>query len=253
MKNTNFSVYEETQKWLSLKNIDFDSNEIIGSTNDEAKKEAFLISTPLKVYLANQQTAGRGRGKNTWTNANKGDSLLSTWSFSLDETPQAITAPLIGLAIYEALTLTFRNLKLSIKPPNDIYLNDKKIAGLLVETVKQGESSRIIIGLGLNIFSNPSEINNSGYLADPISYSNSNSKLNLPNLKENDWHIFLDALLASLKKALKHILAQHLSEETRSKLLIAINNNPNLKNKFISISPFGDLSTLDQIVSWRNL
>src|SRR5688572_20009508 len=102
MKNENpFSVFEQTSAWLQSQNIPFAAAKEHTSTNDWAKAEAFEISAPLKIYLADQQTHGRGRGNNKWLNSHPGTALLLTYSLSLEHPPQSITAPLIGLCLYE--------------------------------------------------------------------------------------------------------------------------------------------------------
>ena len=50
------------------------------------------------------------------------------------------------------------------KPPNDLYIKDKKIAGILPEILDQGAGRALILGLGLNVFSHPAGIPNAGHL-----------------------------------------------------------------------------------------
>lgn len=105
------------------------------------------------VVWADYQTAGRGCGTNTWE-SERGQNLL----FSLMIHPQGIAAAqqfLISMAIAVALV---RMLSLyikrgvSIKWPNDIYVDDRKICGILIENRLSGTQIReSIVGVGLNL------------------------------------------------------------------------------------------------------
>jgi len=206
-----------------------------------AKTEALKAPESVKIYLANAQTVGRGRGKNLWLNPAPGDGLLGTWSFRVPSPPQAITAPRIGLATYEALLENFPEAKFSIKAPNDIYLGDKKILGLLIETVSQADRHRLIVGIGLNVFSHPSQVKHAGHLNESV------------NLNKKLWLDFLKSLESQWRDALQDAMAPHLTLEQRERLLFALNKNPLLQKEYVSVSPFGDLATENQTVSWRDL
>lgn len=106
---------------------------------------------PLLV-LAHRQTAGRGRGSNRWWSQ---DGAL-TFSLVLDGTPlaQAERWPLVplvvGWGVCDAVEQLFPQLSLKLKWPNDVYLDDRKLAGILIERQGQ-EQPRIIVGIGLNV------------------------------------------------------------------------------------------------------
>jgi hypothetical protein len=72
-----------------------------------------------------------------------------------------VLAPLVGLALYEAAHKTWPDVAFNLKAPNDLYVHDKKIAGILIEAVLGGPSGRdirVVVGLGFNVLSAPSEI-----------------------------------------------------------------------------------------------
>ena len=104
------------------------------------------------VVVADYQTAGRGQGSNSWE-SERGQNL----TFSIGFTPEGIKAQrqfILSMAISVALTRTLSALPhpVSIKWPNDIYVGDRKICGILIENVLQGESIRqCIMGIGLNV------------------------------------------------------------------------------------------------------
>jgi BirA family biotin operon repressor/biotin-[acetyl-CoA-carboxylase] ligase len=111
-----------------------------------------------KVYFTDTQTAGRGQGTNSWTNPDIGTSLLSTWVFDLNISPPPFITLKVGLALIRACTTTWPQLRWSLKAQNDLLLQDKKVAGLLLETISQGSSYKLLIGLGFNIHNKPNNL-----------------------------------------------------------------------------------------------
>ncbi len=75
--------------------------------------------------------------------------------------------PRLGLALLKAASSTWAHSEWSLKAPNDLFLSGKKVAGLLIEAVTQGDSVRIVIGLGLNLFAKP-ELPTAGTLAEVL-------------------------------------------------------------------------------------
>ena len=104
------------------------------------------------VLVADYQTAGRGQGTNSWE-SERGQNLTCSLGFS----PEGVKASrqyILSMAIAVALTETLAGLPhpVSIKWPNDIYVGDKKICGILIENMLKGEHIRhCIIGIGLNV------------------------------------------------------------------------------------------------------
>ena len=113
------------------------------STQDEVRRH-ILEYDNLSVTAAEFQTAGRGQRGNTWL-ARKGENLTFSMliKFGGDDFPPLkaadqflITkAATIGVAGY----LEGKGINCSIKWPNDIYFRDKKICGMLIENVLEGE------------------------------------------------------------------------------------------------------------------
>jgi BirA family biotin operon repressor/biotin-[acetyl-CoA-carboxylase] ligase len=127
----------------------FDS---IGSTNSEALAWATGGAKDLSLVIADEQTAGRGRLDRKWFTP-KGTAL----AFSLILRPRAEEKPylsrMVGLAALAVTdSLRTRGLVSQIKWPNDVLLNGRKVAGILVETVWSGEEvDGLVIGIGMNI------------------------------------------------------------------------------------------------------
>ncbi len=126
------------------------------STNDEAVRRAKEGAPEGEVFLAETQTQGRGRLGRPWESP-KGKCLA--FSLLLRPTIAPVTAPLLtlvaGASMHETI-LGFlpRSLKaaLKIKWPNDVYLQGKKIGGILTESDAQGGIVRwIVIGVGIDV------------------------------------------------------------------------------------------------------
>jgi len=127
----------------------FDS---IGSTNDEALAWANKGAHDLSLIIADEQTMGRGRLGRPWFTP-PGTAL----AFSLILRPTADEKPhlsrLVGLAAL-AITESLQKMGLSpqIKWPNDVLLNQRKVAGVLIELAWSGEDVVcVVIGIGVNI------------------------------------------------------------------------------------------------------
>lgn len=128
----------------------FDS---IGSTNDEALRWAASGAADGCLVAADTQTRGRGRFGRKWI-TRPGVSLA--FSLILRPTPAEMKhlsffSPLGALAISQALEATL-GLAPQIKWPNDVLLEKRKTAGILVEAAWSGETlESVVIGIGLNI------------------------------------------------------------------------------------------------------
>lgn len=122
------------------------------STNDVLKELARLQTEEGLVVYARSQTAGRGQMGNSWEAA-AGQNL----TFSLLLAPVFLKADeqvwlnmAISLALRDMISSYMDSVK--IKWPNDIYVDDKKIAGILIENNLQSGYIRCsIIGIGINV------------------------------------------------------------------------------------------------------
>lgn len=127
----------------------FDS---IGSTNDEALAWATNNAPDLSIVMADEQTHGRGRLNRKWYTP-KGSAL----AFSLILRPRTQThlSRTVGLAALSIAESCSRfGIAPQIKWPNDILLNGKKTAGILIETIWSGDTiDSIVVGMGINIHS----------------------------------------------------------------------------------------------------
>lgn len=236
-----FNVYQLTRNWFERQEIEVDAQTQVTSTNDLAKNEAFSLSSALKVYLTDQQTHGRGRNQSHWLNVKPGDGLQISFSLDPQGAPQPIASPLVGLAIYKAAMHAFPDGSFSLKPPNDLFLQKNKTAGVLVEVSQMGESFRLIIGLGMNVFSSPEKVSEATHLQSQV------------DVTIAAWEEFLSELTLRLRDVTRACAATHLTEFERQELLTALNRNPNLTEKLDQVSPFGDLVAKSGTQIWRTL
>lgn len=236
------SVTECTANWALQRQLALSSDFETGSTNENAKVNAFADEAELVLYLAAHQTAGKGRGVNTWLDTGAGESLLSTWSFQVKSAPQAITGPRVGLALYIAVTKIWPDLNWSLKAPNDLYLDGIKCAGLLVESVTNGDRHRLIIGLGLNVLNHPRKFP-ATHLAHALGMRPT----------ESDWFRFLDELHAQFIQVSVDAMKPELTSAARKELMRALNANPALGFAITEVSPHGDLVHAGGKIRWTDL
>lgn len=147
MQNNTFSRLFVGQNIVVLKRVD--------STNNYLKNE-LSNSTPLPegtVILAEEQFAGRGQVNNIWYSEpgkNLTFSLLLLPVF-LNPEKQFLLNQSISLAINDALAIII-GAGVKIKWPNDIYVNNDKLGGILIESSIRGSVLKhAVIGIGLNI------------------------------------------------------------------------------------------------------
>lgn len=139
-----------------MKKIYFD---VLDSTNSYLKDNYEKYENE-DVIIANIQTKGRGRFDRKWVSNN--DICLSIL-FKGNNFNHSIIS---SVAILK--TLNDLNIECSIKWPNDIYVNMKKISGVLIETIYESNEKKCdIVGIGLNMNSN--EITNSIGILDNVS------------------------------------------------------------------------------------
>lgn len=237
------SVSDTTQNWAGQRGLTVNFATETGSTNDNAKSAALKESGALVIELTDHQTKGRGRGIHHWLDTGAGESLLCTWSFKPSAAPQAITAPRIGLAVYQAVAGTWPSLPWSLKAPNDLLLGGKKCGGLLVETVSDGQHHRLLIGFGFNILNHPRKFNEATHLSQALGRAP----------EEGEWFQFLDQFKEEIEAALPEVGNPELSESVRTQLVGALNANPSGGVKITKISPRGDLITASGTIPWSDI
>lgn len=229
-----------SQDWAKKAGLSYWYESETTSTNDAAKDSALMEKESIRLFLTDFQSVGRGRGTNTWVTDTPGDSFLGSWSFLTKHSPQPVLSPMIGLAIYRALQATFPALPFSLKAPNDIYLEDKKVAGILIENISMGERNRLIVGIGINVYSAP-ELDTAACLMD---FADEIGALDIAQC--------LDRMLLEITMAISSTGAT-LTASQQESLLYVLNLNPLLAAPYNQITPFGDLVTGHHTTSWSEL
>lgn len=240
-------IGEVTHHWAQNQKIASHYFSTIDSTNTKARAESFTedsFNENLIIYVTDHQTAGKGRGQNSWSSATPGSQLLSTWSFMIDSPPHPVISPMIGLALYRAAVSTWPFVNFNLKAPNDLYISEKKVAGLLLETVSQGDDHRLLIGLGINIISAPDKVASATALSKELSADSP--------LLAQDWICFLERLLFEISFSLQLSFEPMNTTSTRA-LLLALNKHPLLAEKYISLDEAGNLATNSKKISWLEL
>jgi BirA family transcriptional regulator, biotin operon repressor / biotin---[acetyl-CoA-carboxylase] ligase len=120
----------------------------VDSTNSEIMRRAKSGQLGPQLLVAHTQTAGRGRGGRTWV-SQPGQAL--TFSLGLPLQLQASNgwsglSLAVGVSVAEGLHSAIR-----LKWPNDLVWQDRKLGGILIETVSIGEARYAVIGVGINL------------------------------------------------------------------------------------------------------
>jgi BirA family transcriptional regulator, biotin operon repressor / biotin---[acetyl-CoA-carboxylase] ligase len=175
------------------------------STNDRAAEWAKDVDAELPLLvIADEQTAGRGRGGNRWWTGPESlafsllfetkSSPLPTQLLSMPEEESEVRAdfrlapPLCGLAaalaVVEAVRPLLDGREIGLHWPNDVFAAGKKLAGVLVEVLP---NRKLILGIGVNI-------NNSSTAAPAELQATATSLLDLTQIRHDRFSILLSIL-----------------------------------------------------------
>lgn len=173
----------------------------VDSTNNYLRelKEQHELSEGT-VILSDFQSMGKGRGRNAWYSGKGLNILMSVLLYpKIPATKLFYLTEIASLAITDMLKVI--GIAAEIKWPNDIYVQDKKIAGILIENVFSSdiiESSIIGIGLNVNETEFPSDLPN------PVSVKSAGGK-------ENNRNNLVKKLLEAFKSRYEQFLGGQLS------------------------------------------
>ena len=124
----------------------------IDSTNIFLLKSCSQLIKDYQIVVADFQTDGYGRNQKKFVSS-FGKQLLFSFSLIFDKLEDIKGLSLvIGLSIIKSLEkLGYKNL--NIKWPNDIYINNKKVCGIVIETKYVNKQLVVIVGVGINVLS----------------------------------------------------------------------------------------------------
>lgn len=118
------------------------------STNDVAAEYARNKQNDGLVVFTEEQTRGRGRAGNKWLSGRE-DSILCSIVLIENKINAELLSLTCAVAVAEVIGSTGRS-RAKIKWPNDIMLNGKKVAGILLELKKNNDANTYIAGIGIN-------------------------------------------------------------------------------------------------------
>ena len=123
------------------------------STNDEAKRAAKSGAPHGSVWVAEVQTKGRGRQGRVWVSPPR-ENLLFSVLLRVACAPARLPplALVAGLAVRDAVARAAPNAAVKLKWPNDVQVDGRKLAGVLVEATSEGKRVlAVVVGIGINV------------------------------------------------------------------------------------------------------
>jgi BirA family transcriptional regulator, biotin operon repressor / biotin---[acetyl-CoA-carboxylase] ligase len=141
----------------------------VESTQDVARRAVAEGAPTNTVFVADHQTAGRGRQARKWL-ASPGSALLMSVLFresSRSPVPWRFTS-LAALALCDAIGDVGAPLKPAIKWPNDVMLGNRKVAGVLAESAWDGDRLAVVVGMGTNVGTTAAELSQLGASATSL-------------------------------------------------------------------------------------
>ena len=132
----------------------------VTSTNDIAINFIKKRKKEIGCICADEQSKGRGRYGKRWV-SDKGNIFTSLFFPLKKNYPKFNEFSAINPILISKVIKSFcKNKKISLKFPNDIMIDNKKVCGLLQELITLNNKKFLIIGIGINIISNPGSQSN---------------------------------------------------------------------------------------------
>ena len=132
-------------------NIEIFVSQSTGSTNEDAKNFLSEQSSLLSVHTSEQQVAGKGRNGKKWISPKGKNIYLSIgWLSNLKYSQLDGLSLAIGTILASSLKKFTQN-QVGIKWPNDLLVKNKKISGILIETIDLDKKIGVVIGIGINV------------------------------------------------------------------------------------------------------
>ncbi|MBC8303459.1 MAG: biotin--[acetyl-CoA-carboxylase] ligase [Pelagibacterales bacterium] len=140
---------------MKLKRFNF---KIVNSTNNLAHKIILHSKNKLGIVSAEKQVKGRGQYGKTWVSP-KGNLYVSVF-FPIDNKHFDLKKfTFINCLLVKKTISSFYKGTIKIKKPNDLLIDNKKVSGILQETLLKLDQKFIIIGIGVNLIKNPNLTN----------------------------------------------------------------------------------------------
>ncbi len=125
----------------------------VGSTNTAAMEAAAAGAAEGSVFVAEQQTAGRGRAANQWYSARSAGIYCSlVLRPALLPSDVLVLALASGLAVHSAVQEIDSRVNVDLKWPNDVLIAGKKVCGILIEMhAEVTRVKHVVVGFGINV------------------------------------------------------------------------------------------------------
>jgi len=129
----------------SMANFSVETVSEIDSSNTELMRRARAGQTDPVLLVAETQSAGRGRWGRQWV-SKRSDSLTFSLGLPVQMQDWSGLSLAVGLSLAESL-----HPQVQLKWPNDLWIEGRKLGGILIEAASTGLHSYVVIGVGLNI------------------------------------------------------------------------------------------------------
>ena len=150
-------IYEKLNNFFRLKKVKFFYKSQVNSTMEEVKKIP-LNKYDFLIFQSDSQKIGRGRLKNKWVS--KSGNIFFTIKVKTKRDSKFFFQLGIITAVEIKNTIDlFRIKKVKLKWPNDIFIEDKKVGGILIESLHQDSSDVCLVGVGINFLNSPENLN----------------------------------------------------------------------------------------------
>jgi BirA family transcriptional regulator, biotin operon repressor / biotin---[acetyl-CoA-carboxylase] ligase len=126
------------------------------STNTWARAEIGRRRLPF-ICIADHQTNGRGRHGRAWQDEPAASALMSVVVEAPPIESRSVAPLIAGEAVVRAVEEVCPGLRISLKWPNDLLIQNRKVGGLLVEAVSGDDGVVLILGIGINVHQNSFE------------------------------------------------------------------------------------------------
>ena len=124
----------------------------VNSTNDLAIKK-IKVGITKGIIIADYQKKGRGQQGKKWLSFN--GNIFMTIFFKIKENINIKKITILNCKIIKKVLFQYIKKTITIKPPNDLLVDKKKICGILQEVKFNQKHKFIIVGIGINLIKNP--------------------------------------------------------------------------------------------------
>ena len=144
-------IYHFIDLYKMTNSIDIEIFDEIDSTNNYLKQPHSIKDKAIKIIIAKKQTAGRGQYNKQWISERDAGLWMSVAiDVKKKYNPSALSL-VVGSVLAKELNQLGAN-QIGLKWPNDLIYENRKLGGILIESMQQEDDLlRIIIGIGLNI------------------------------------------------------------------------------------------------------